>query len=75
MAQQLSDRRREAAGGTLFPAYRDGLARILGWAGNHRAGMRGVSGRVDIPWALGCRGPRSPNATLPRLREASCFRC
>ncbi|MDF9752802.1 helicase associated domain-containing protein [Arthrobacter sp. ES3-54] len=37
MARWLSDRRREAAEGNLFPAYRDGLARIPGWDGNPRA--------------------------------------
>lgn len=37
MARWLSDRRREAAEGTLDPAYRDGLARVPAWAGNHRA--------------------------------------
>jgi hypothetical protein len=37
MARWLSDRRREAAESTLHPAYRDGLARIPGWAGNPRA--------------------------------------
>lgn len=37
MARWLSDRRREAAEGTLFPAYGDGLARIPGWGGNPRA--------------------------------------
>jgi hypothetical protein len=37
MARWLSDRRREAAEGTLDPAYRDGLARVPEWAGNHRA--------------------------------------
>lgn len=37
MARWLSDRRREAVEGTLHPAYRDGLARIPGWAENPRA--------------------------------------
>ena len=37
MARWLSDRRREAAEGALHPAYRDGLARVPDWAGNHRA--------------------------------------
>ena len=37
MARWLSDRRREAAEGTLDPAYRDGLARVPEWVGNHRA--------------------------------------
>jgi hypothetical protein len=37
MARWLSDRRREAANGTLSPAYRNGLARVPGWAGNPRA--------------------------------------
>ncbi|SDL40712.1 Helicase associated domain-containing protein [Arthrobacter sp. ok362] len=37
MARWLSDRRREAAKGTLSPAYRDGLARVPEWAGNPRA--------------------------------------
>ncbi|MDN4643441.1 helicase associated domain-containing protein [Arthrobacter sp. PsM3] len=37
MARWLSDRRREAAEGTLDPAYRDGLARVPEWTGNHRA--------------------------------------
>lgn len=37
MARWLSDRRREAAEGTLHPAYRDGLARIPGWAENPKA--------------------------------------
>ncbi|WP_326967476.1 helicase associated domain-containing protein [Arthrobacter sp. CG_A4] len=37
MARWLSERRREAAEGILDPAYRDGLARLPGWAGNHRA--------------------------------------
>ncbi|WP_427136637.1 hypothetical protein [Pseudarthrobacter sp. S9] len=36
-ARWLSSRRREAAEGTLDPAYRDGLARVPGWAGNHRS--------------------------------------
>ncbi|MGO4806549.1 helicase associated domain-containing protein [Arthrobacter sp. 2MCAF15] len=37
MARWLSERRREAAEGTLDPAYRDGLARVPEWADNHRA--------------------------------------
>ncbi|MET3810859.1 helicase associated domain-containing protein [Arthrobacter sp. UYEF3] len=37
MARWLSDRRREAADGTLDPAYRAGLARVPGWEGNPRA--------------------------------------
>ena len=37
MARWLSDRRREAAEGTLHPAYRDGLARVPGGPENHRA--------------------------------------
>ncbi|WP_326962333.1 helicase associated domain-containing protein [Arthrobacter sp. MP_M7] len=37
MARWLSDRRHEAAEGTLHPAYRDGLARVPEWAGSHRA--------------------------------------
>ena len=37
MARWLSDRRREAAEGTLDPAYRDGLARVPEWVGSHRA--------------------------------------
>lgn len=37
MAQWLSDGRREAGDGTLSPAYREGLACVLGWEGNHRA--------------------------------------
>ena len=37
MARRLSDRRREAAEGTLDPAYSEGLARVPEWAGNHRA--------------------------------------
>jgi hypothetical protein len=37
MARWLSDRRREAAGGTLHPAYRDSLAGMSGWAENPRA--------------------------------------
>jgi hypothetical protein len=37
MARWLSDRLREAADGTLYPARRDGLARIPGWAENPRA--------------------------------------
>jgi hypothetical protein len=37
MARWLSERRREAADGTLSPAYRDGLAPVPGWAGNPRA--------------------------------------
>jgi hypothetical protein len=37
MARWLSGRRREAAAGTLSPAYRDGLAAVPGWAGNPRA--------------------------------------
>ncbi|MDI3213700.1 helicase associated domain-containing protein [Arthrobacter sp. AL12] len=36
MARWLSERRREAADGTLDPAYRDGLARVPGWKGNPR---------------------------------------
>ncbi|MDP9983118.1 hypothetical protein J2W14_002531 [Pseudarthrobacter oxydans] len=36
MARWLSGRRREAAEGTLDPAYRDGLARVPGWRGNRR---------------------------------------
>lgn len=39
MARWLSDRRREAAQGILDPAYRDGLARVPGWAGNRRAAV------------------------------------
>jgi len=34
MARWLSERRREAADGTLSPAYRDGLTRVPEWAGN-----------------------------------------
>jgi hypothetical protein len=34
--------RREAAGGTLHPAYRDGLARDPGWDGNPRAAANEV---------------------------------
>ncbi|WP_237739588.1 helicase associated domain-containing protein [Arthrobacter sp. TB 26] len=37
MARWRSDRRREAADGTLSPAYRDGLASIPAWEGNPRA--------------------------------------
>jgi hypothetical protein len=37
MARWLSERRREAADGSLHPAYRDGLAPVPGWAGNPRA--------------------------------------
>ena len=37
MARWLSDRRREAADGTLSPAFRDGLAPVAGWEGNPRA--------------------------------------
>ncbi|MET1087867.1 MAG: helicase associated domain-containing protein, partial [Arthrobacter sp.] len=37
MARWLADRRREAADGSLSPAYRNGLARLPGWAGNARA--------------------------------------
>ncbi|KQQ98417.1 helicase-associated protein [Arthrobacter sp. Leaf141] len=37
MARWLSDRRREAVDGTIHPVYRKGLARVPGWAGNHRA--------------------------------------
>ena len=36
MARWLSGRRREAAEGTLDPAYRDGLAQVPGWLGNRR---------------------------------------
>jgi hypothetical protein len=36
MARWLSERRREAADGSLHPAYRDGLAPVPGWAGNPR---------------------------------------
>jgi hypothetical protein len=36
MARWLSGRRREAAEGTLDPAYRDGLAQVSGWLENHR---------------------------------------
>ncbi|MDZ4351668.1 MAG: helicase associated domain-containing protein [Arthrobacter sp.] len=36
MARWLSARRREAAQGTLDPAYSQGLARVPGWAGNRR---------------------------------------
>ncbi len=35
MARWLADRRREAADGTLDPAYRDGLAPVPEWTGNH----------------------------------------
>jgi hypothetical protein len=37
MARWLAGRRREAAAGTLHPAYRGGLARVPEWLGNHRA--------------------------------------
>jgi hypothetical protein len=37
MARWLSERRREAADGSLHPAYRDGLTPVPGWAGNPRA--------------------------------------
>ncbi|SKB73699.1 Helicase associated domain-containing protein [Arthrobacter sp. 49Tsu3.1M3] len=37
MARWLSDRRREAAQGTLHAAYGEGLARVPGWGWNHRA--------------------------------------
>ncbi|MCB5275498.1 hypothetical protein BJG92_03049 [Arthrobacter sp. SO5] len=37
MARWLSERRREAAHGTLDPAYRAGLARVPGWEENPRA--------------------------------------
>ena len=36
MARWLSRRRREAAEGTLEPAYRDGLAQVPGWSGDRR---------------------------------------
>jgi hypothetical protein len=36
MARWLSGRRREAAEGTLDPAYRGGLAQVPGWLGNRR---------------------------------------
>jgi hypothetical protein len=37
MARWFSDRRREAAQGTLHAAYGEGLARVPGWGRNHRA--------------------------------------
>ena len=37
MARWLSERRREAADGSLHPAYRDGLAPVPGRVGNPRA--------------------------------------
>jgi hypothetical protein len=37
MARWLAARRREAAAGTLDPAYRDGLARVPEWLRNRRA--------------------------------------
>jgi hypothetical protein len=37
MARWFSDRRREAAQGTLHPAYGEGLARVPGWGWNRRA--------------------------------------
>jgi hypothetical protein len=37
MARWLSDRRREAAEGTLHAAYGEGLARFPGWGWNYRA--------------------------------------
>ncbi|MET3923846.1 helicase associated domain-containing protein [Arthrobacter sp. UYEF20] len=37
LALWLSGRRREAAEGTLDPAYSEGLARVPGWSENHRA--------------------------------------
>ncbi|AOT03272.1 helicase associated domain-containing protein [Arthrobacter sp. U41] len=36
MARWLSGRRREAGEGKLDPAYSEGLARVPGWAENHR---------------------------------------
>jgi hypothetical protein len=39
MARWLAGRRREAAAGTLHPAYRGGLARVSEWLGNHRAAV------------------------------------
>ncbi|KQN88963.1 helicase-associated protein [Arthrobacter sp. Leaf69] len=36
MARWLSARRREAAEGTLDPAYNQGLAHVPGWTGTHR---------------------------------------
>jgi hypothetical protein len=36
MARWLSARRREAAEGTVAPAYRDGLAQVTGWVENRR---------------------------------------
>ena len=36
MARWLSVRRREAAEGTMDPAYREGLAQVPGWLGNRR---------------------------------------
>jgi hypothetical protein len=36
MARWLSGRRREAAEGTLDPAYRDGLTQVPGWTENRR---------------------------------------
>jgi hypothetical protein len=36
MARWLATRRREAAEGTLDPAYRDGLAHVHGWQDNRR---------------------------------------
>ena len=37
LARWLSGRRREAAEGTLGPAYSEGLSKVPGWAENHRA--------------------------------------
>lgn len=37
MAGWLQQRRRDATDGSLQSAYRDGLARVPGWAGNARA--------------------------------------
>jgi hypothetical protein len=55
MARWLADRRREAADGTLSPAYRDGLANVPGWAGNPRAAADAVRWHDRLAQLVGFR--------------------
>lgn len=64
IARWLAGRRREAAQGILNPAYRDGLAQVPDWAGNHRTAADEarwhdrLAGLVDFRQEGNDSGPR-----------------
>ena len=77
MARWLSDRRREAADGTLHPAYREGLARIPGWAGNPRAAADEAGGMTGSPssWTSAPKATTGPATTTTPQAGNTCAQC